>query len=79
MNSIIARGHHYVLGGRGKEELFDLVADRDLAGANRRVRFRFIDPDAMLGSGELGSVPALAEVAKDARVRLERVATALRS
>jgi uncharacterized protein (DUF302 family) len=39
---------------------------------------RFIDPDAMLGTGELGASPALAEVAKDARGRLERVAAALR-
>lgn len=39
---------------------------------------RFIDPDAMLGPGSLGESAALAEVARDARGRLERVAAALR-
>lgn len=29
MNTIVAGGHHYILGGRGKEELFDLATDRD--------------------------------------------------
>ena len=40
---------------------------------------RFINPDAMLGVGALGAHPALGEVANDAKVRLERVAAALRS
>lgn len=38
---------------------------------------RFINPDAMMGVGSLGASPALAEVARDARARLERVAKAL--
>ena len=38
---------------------------------------RFIDPDAMLGTGPLGGSPVLREVATDARARLERVADAL--
>jgi len=38
---------------------------------------RFINPDAMLGVGRLGEHPAIGEVAKDAKARLELVAAAL--
>jgi uncharacterized protein (DUF302 family) len=38
---------------------------------------RFINPDAMLGVGSLGKHPAIGEVAKDAKARLELVAAAL--
>jgi len=38
---------------------------------------RFVNPDAMLGVGSLGEHPALGEVAKDAKARLERVVAAL--
>jgi uncharacterized protein (DUF302 family) len=38
---------------------------------------RFINPDAMLSVGSLGEHPAIGEVAKDAKTRLELVAAAL--
>src|SRR5512135_551514 len=39
---------------------------------------RFLNPDAMLGVGEVGRHPAMGEVAKDATARLGKVAEALR-
>ena len=38
---------------------------------------RFVNPDAMLGVGSLGEHPAIGEVARDAKARLELVAAAL--
>jgi len=40
---------------------------------------RFVNPEAMLGIGDLAAHPALEEVARDATERLERVVAALRT